>query len=111
LDATTVTVEVIVPPTITELGLIEQVVCGAGSGPLTITASYPGDNNFNASSASASGASALKVGDFGFSVGPPTETISSGHTATYTVTVTSLGGFTGNVLLSCSYANRNRYGE
>ena len=71
-------------------------------GPLTITASYPGDSNFNASFGTASGSSALKVGDFGFTVGPPAETISSGHTATYTVTVTSLGGFTGNVSLTCS---------
>jgi len=71
-------------------------------GPLTITASYPGDSNFNASSATASGASALKVGDFSFSVGPPTETISSGHTATFTVTGNSLGGFSGNVALTCS---------
>lgn len=71
-------------------------------GPLTITASYPGDSNFNASSATASGSSALKVGDFSFSVGPPTETISSGHTATFTVTVNSLGGFSGTVALTCS---------
>jgi len=89
-------------PSAPDIGVGSCTFKPSAPGPLTITASYPGDSNFNASSASASGTSALKVGDFGFTVGPPTETISSGHTATYTVTVTSLGGFTGNVSLSCS---------
>ncbi len=88
--------------TLPDVGIGSCTFNPSAPGPLTITASYPGDTNFNASSATASGASALKVGDFGFTVGPPTETISSGHTATYTVTITSLGGFTGSVLLSCS---------
>jgi hypothetical protein len=37
LDDTTVIVEVRVPPTVTELGLIEQVVCGAGSEQVSAT--------------------------------------------------------------------------
>lgn len=89
-------------PTAPDVGIGSCTFKPSAPGPLTITASYPGDSNFNASSATASGNSALKVGDFGFTVGPPTETISSGHTATYTVTVTSLGGFSGKIALSCS---------
>ncbi len=85
-----------------DIGIGSCMFNPSAPGPLTITASYPGDSNFNASSATASGSSALKVGDFSFSVGPPTETISSGHTATYTVTINSLGGFSGLVSLTCS---------
>ena len=85
-----------------DIGIGSCTFAPSSSGPLTITASYPGDSNFNASSATASGTGALKVGDFSFTVGPPTETISSGHTATFTVTINSLGGFSGNVALTCS---------
>jgi hypothetical protein len=41
------------------------------------------------------------VVDFSISASPTTEVISSGHTATYTLTLNSLGGFNGTVNLSC----------
>jgi hypothetical protein len=75
----------------------------SSTGPLTITASYPGDSNFNASvgTNSTSGLPGLTVVDFSISASPTTEVISSGHTATYTLTLNSLGGFNGTVNLSC----------
>jgi hypothetical protein len=75
----------------------------SSTGPLTITASYPGDSNFNGSvgTNSTSGLPGLTVVDFTISASPTTEVISSGHTATYTLTLNSLGGFNGTVNLSC----------
>jgi hypothetical protein len=43
----------------------------------------------------------LRVQDFTISAGPTPQTISSGHTATYTISLIPLGGLTGNVALSC----------
>jgi hypothetical protein len=42
------------------------------------------------------------TGDFTISASPLSQTISSGHTATYTITLTSVGGLTGNVSLGCT---------
>ena len=39
--------------------------------------------------------------DFTISVSPTSQTIPSGHVATYTATLASVSGFTGNLLLSC----------
>jgi hypothetical protein len=69
-------------------------------GTRTVTASYSGDTNFMASSTSAT--VQVTVGDFSITVTPPSETISSGHQAAYTITLTPIGGLTGNVALSCS---------
>lgn len=70
------------------------------TGPRTVTASYSGDTNFQTSSTVAG--VLVNVGDFSISATPTTETISSGHTAVYTITLTPIGGLTGTVSLSCS---------
>jgi hypothetical protein len=44
----------------------------------------------------------VSVGDFSISATPSSVTISSGHQAVYTITLTPIGGLTGNVNLSCS---------
>lgn len=72
----------------------------ATTGLRTVTASYSGDANFMASSTSSS--VQVSVGDFSISAMPPSVTISSGHQAVYTITLTPIGGLTGNVNLSCS---------
>lgn len=70
------------------------------TGARTVTASYSGDANFQASSTSAG--TVVNVGDFSITATPTSETISSGHKATYTITLTPIGGLTGIVNLSCS---------
>ncbi len=69
---------------------------GARSGTLTIT-----DNN-NGVAGSTQTVSLSGTGtDFAVSASPPSQTISSGHTAGYSITVQPVNGFAGSVLLSC----------
>lgn len=70
------------------------------TGTRTVTASYAGDANFSGSSTTTS--VQVSVGDFSITATPSTETISSGHNATYTISVVPIGGLTGTVALSCS---------
>ena len=74
-------------------------------GQRTVTASYGGDGNFNSSSTLTS--VLITVGDFSITATPATQTISSGHQAIYTITVTPINGLTGSVNLSCSGAPPN----
>lgn len=69
-------------------------------GPKTITATYNGDANFNGSGPSAS--LTEQVRDFGMTASPTIQTVNGNQKATYTVTITSLNGFTGAVALSCA---------
>lgn len=98
-------------PTFTETGALPAGVTLSSSGvlsgipakatggnyPITITAS-------NGVSPNASQSFTLHVYDFTIAASPLSQTISSGHTASYAITLTSLGGLTGNVALSCSGA-------
>jgi hypothetical protein len=70
------------------------------TGARTVTASYSGDTNFQASSTTS--AVQVTVGDFSITATPASQTISSGHSAVYTITVAPIGGLTGTVNLSCS---------
>jgi len=72
----------------------------ATGGSRTITAAYGGDSNFTGSSTTAS--VQVNIGDFTITASPSSQTISSGHQGYYTITVTPVGGLTGNVSLSCS---------
>jgi len=74
----------------------------SSAGTVTISAAYNGDQNFLSSSTTANTQINLSVGDFTITATPSSETISSGHQAVYTITVTPLGGLTGSVILSCS---------
>jgi len=65
----------------------------------TIAASYGGDFNFNGSTSSGI---SVQVVNFTLSVSPALQTISSGHMATYTLSVSAVNGFTGTISLGCS---------
>ena len=65
----------------------------------TIAASYGGDSNFTSSTSSSV---SEQIVDFALSVSPGSETVSSGHDASYTLTVSSINGFSGIVSLTCS---------
>lgn len=88
------------------------LVSGAGScsitfttaGVRTVTASYSGSNNFLGS---ASATVNQTAGDFSITATPSAQTISSGHQAFYTITLTPINGLTGTVNLSCSGAPPN----
>jgi len=75
------------------------------TGTRTLTATYSGDANYLGSSSSSS--VQVTVGDFSISATPSSETISSGHQALYSITVTPIGGLKGSVALSCSGAPAN----
>jgi len=75
------------------------------TGTRTLTATYSGDANYMGSSSSSS--VQVTVGDFSISATPSSETISSGHQALYSITVTPIGGLKGSVALSCSGAPAN----
>jgi len=77
----------------------------ATAGTRTITATYGGDANYLGSSNS--GSVTVNGGDFSISATPPSQTISSGHQAVYTITLTPIAGYTGSVNLSCSGGPKN----
>lgn len=68
-------------------------------GSFTLTAAYGGDANF---ATSTSAGRALTVRDFRMAISPTSQTLNGGTSASYTVTVSSVNGFTGAVALSCS---------
>jgi microsomal dipeptidase-like Zn-dependent dipeptidase len=75
----------------------------AGTGgvyPITINAS-------NLVLPNASQSFTLRVQDFTITGGPTPQTISSGHSATYTITLSPTGGLTGSAILTCSGAPAN----
>jgi hypothetical protein len=92
-----------------------QIVSGLGTATLTtsalavgthpITAIYSNsDGNFLGSTSASVN---QLVQDFSITVTPSAQTISSGHQAIYTITVTPISGLTGTIGLSCSGAPPN----
>ena len=77
----------------------------ATTGQHTVNATYGGDANFSSSSTTTS--VQVIVGDFSITATPASQTISSGHQAIYTISVTPISGLTGIVNLSCSGAPPN----
>jgi len=75
------------------------------AGSRTVTATYSGDANYLGSTTATS--VTVTVGDFSITATPSSETISSGHQAMFTITVTPIAGLTGTVSLSCSGAPVN----
>jgi CSLREA domain-containing protein/uncharacterized repeat protein (TIGR02543 family) len=69
------------------------------SGSPTLTASYGGDSNFNSSTSTKV---TQQVTRFTTSASPASKSIAPGSSATYTITLTPVNGFTGTVGLSCS---------
>ncbi|WP_419804938.1 FG-GAP-like repeat-containing protein [Terriglobus sp.] len=70
-----------------------------GAGQHSLTATYAGDTRFNGT---ASSAVVTSVVDFSLSLGTASQTIASGGTAGYPLTLTTSGAFTGPVTLTCS---------
>lgn len=66
----------------------------------TITANFTPTANFLPSSATAQVSIIGFLGDFSISVSPSSASVYTGETATYTITITPLSGFTQNVALS-----------
>jgi Divergent InlB B-repeat domain len=66
----------------------------------TFDSSTSASTNFHMPSAPATVTG--NFGTFTISATPPSETIPAGHSATYTITLTSVGGLTGPVSLTCS---------
>ncbi len=69
------------------------------TGVHALSLSYPGDANYTAGT---SGSLDQSVTDFQLALTSPSQTVSAGSTATYTLTITPQAGFTGNVTFSCS---------
>jgi hypothetical protein len=75
------------------------------AGNHTISGAFVSSNlNFTGSSSTTLTQS---VEDFSISASPTSRTISHGHSGTYTLTLTPVNGFTGNISLSCSGAPTN----
>jgi hypothetical protein len=72
-------------------------VTGARSGTLTVT-----DNDGGAPGSTQMVSLSGTGTDFTVSASPASQTISSGHTATYSITVAPVSGFTGSVSLTCN---------
>jgi len=70
------------------------------AGSYQITASYPEDAS-NLPSSSTVTVSVVDGPDFSLSATPTANTVKAGGTATYTITLTPLRGYTGNVTLAC----------
>ncbi len=76
------------------------------TGPRTLTVAYAGDTNF-AASTSAAVTVTESVGNFTITAAPASQTIPSGHQGMFQITLTAIGGLTGNVSLTCSGAPAN----
>jgi hypothetical protein len=92
-----------------------QSVSGPGTATLATSALTAGthpisavytniDGNFIGSTSTAV---AQVVRDFGITAAPSAQTISSGHQAIYSITLTPISGLTGTIALSCSGAPPN----
>jgi hypothetical protein len=72
----------------------------AAAGSYDTTANYQGDQN-NAASTSSAVTIVIVAPDFTVTATPPSGSITPGQTATFTFTVTPVGGFAGTVKFSC----------
>jgi hypothetical protein len=72
----------------------------AAAGSFSVTATYKGDLN-NAASTSSAATIVIAAPDFTISATPASGTITPGQTATFTFTVSPVGGYAGTVSFSC----------
>jgi hypothetical protein len=72
----------------------------AAAGSYSVTATYQGDQN-NAASTSSAATIVIAAPDFTISATPASGIITPGQTATYTFTVSPVGGYAGTVSFSC----------
>ncbi len=88
------------PQNLSGLGTATLTTSTLAAGNHPITAVYTNiDGNFRGSTSTSL---TQVVRDFSITATPSAQTISSGHQATYSVTVTSINGLTGTIALSCS---------
>ena len=72
----------------------------ATAGTYSVTASYSGDGNNQASTSSAQSVTVVAP-DYSLTANPNTATIKAGQTASFAISMTSVGGYSGTVKLSC----------
>jgi hypothetical protein len=72
----------------------------AAAGSYSVTAAYQGDQN-NAASTSSPATIVIAAPDFTVSASPTSGTITPGQTATFTFTISPVGGYAGTVNFSC----------
>ena len=78
------------------------------AGTHTITAQYGGDSDFAGSTSAGISQTVNAVpADFSISASPTSASVRHGKTASYTVTITATGGFTGSVQFSGSWSGTN----
>jgi hypothetical protein len=93
------------PQTVSGLGTATLTTSALTVGTHPITAVYTNiDGNFRGSTSTSV---TQVVQDFSITATPNAQTISSGHQAIYSITVTPIGGLTGTIALSCSGAPPN----
>jgi hypothetical protein len=71
------------------------------AGTYSITANYPGDASNLPSVSDVFTLNVVPAPDFSLSATPMSSTVKEGATAVYTVTVTSMNGYSGTVMLNC----------
>ncbi len=88
------------PQTVSGVGTAMLTTSALTAGTHPITAVYTNiDGNFRASTSTSL---TQVVKDFSITATPSAQTISSGHQAIYSITVTPISGLTGTIALSCS---------
>jgi hypothetical protein len=93
------------PQTLSGLGTATLTTSALTVGTHPITAVYTNiDGNFRSSTSTSV---TQVVQDFTITATPSAQTISSGHQAVYSITVTPISGLTGTIALSCSGAPPN----
>jgi hypothetical protein len=80
-------------------GAVTFSTSSLSAGPHALTATYSGDGSFNASTSSVLNES---VTDFEVALSPPSQTVAAGASATYALALTPVGGFNGDVTITCS---------
>jgi hypothetical protein len=88
--------------TINSSGVATFSTSALTAGSHTITATFQANSNFVTSSATLTQVINAPVGSFTISATPPTQLIRGPGATTYQVILTSVGGFTGQINLSCT---------
>jgi len=80
-------------------GIATFTTSSLAAGTHVITANYKGDINFNSATNSVS--MVVTAPNFSLTASPPSVSLKAGQTASVTITLTPVGGYTGTITLSC----------
>jgi Pro-kumamolisin, activation domain/Bacterial Ig-like domain (group 3) len=83
-------------------GIANAQITLTGSGNQTVNAQYSGDSTYNAAMLTPS--TVMVTAPFNFTAASTSQTIPAGSTATYNLTLASVGSFTGQVSFTCTGA-------